>query len=154
MIRATRPLRSRIRVLRGLTVRVLIIHFFLMTELLLKDEVYRVMGCAFEVYNDLGCGFLEPVYQEALEMELNDQGIAFEPQKRLQVFYKGRPLKKDYIADLIVIGQLVVELKAEEHLIPRDEAQLINYLKATRLRVGILVNFGAFPKLEWKRFVN
>ena len=125
-----------------------------MNELLLKDEVYRVMGCAFEVYKDLGCGFLEPVYQEALELKVADQGIVFEAQKRLQIFYKGRPLKKDYIADLIVIGQMVVELKAEEHLMPRDEAQLINYLKATRLRVGLLVNFGAFPKLEWKRFVN
>jgi len=125
-----------------------------MTELLLKDEVYRVIGCAFEVYNDLGCGFLEPVYQEAFELELADQGISFEAQKRLQIFYKGRPLKKDYIADLIVIGQIVVELKAEEHLMPRDEAQLLNYLKATHLRVGLLVNFGAYPKLEWKRLVN
>ena len=125
-----------------------------MTELLLKDEVYRVIGCAFEVYNDLGCGFLEPVYQEALALELVAQAIPFEAQKRIQVFYKGRPLKKDYIADLIVIGQIVVELKAEEHLMPRDEAQLINYLKATRLRVGLLVNFGAYPKLEWKRLVN
>jgi len=125
-----------------------------MTELLLKDEVFRVIGCAFEVYNDLGCGFLEPIYQEALELELTEQGIPFEAQKRLQIFYKGRPLKKDYIADLIVIGQLVVELKAEERLQSRDEAQLINYLKATRLRVGLLVNFGAHPKLEWKRFAN
>ena len=125
-----------------------------MTELLLKDEVYRVIGCAFEVYNDLGCGFLEPIYQEAFELELTDQGISYEAQKRLQIFYKGRPLKKDYIADLIVIGQIVIELKAEERLLPRDEAQLINYLKATRLRVGLLVNFGAHPKLEWKRLVN
>lgn len=125
-----------------------------MTELLLKDEVYRVIGCAFEVYNDLGCGFLEPIYQEALELELAGQGIPFEAQKRLQILYKGRPLQKDYIADLIVIGQMMVELKAEERLRPRDEAQLINYLKATRLRVGLLVNFGAHPKLEWKRLVN
>lgn len=125
-----------------------------MTELLLKDEVFRVIGCAFEVYNDLGCGFLEPIYQEALELELTEQGIPFEAQKRLQIFYKGRPLKKDYVTDLIVIGQMVVELKAEEHFQSRDEAQLINYLKATRLRVGLLVNFGAHPKLEWKRFAN
>lgn len=65
-----------------------------MTELLLKDEVFRVIGCVFEVYNDLGCGFLEPIYQEALELELTEQGIPFEAQKRLQIFYKGRPLKK------------------------------------------------------------
>ncbi len=125
-----------------------------MTQLLLKDEVYRVIGCAFEVYNDLGCGFLEPVYQEAFEMELTAQGIPFECQCRLQIFYKGKPLRKDYIADLIVIGLMVVELKTEERLTSRDEAQLINYLKATRLRVGLLINFGAHPKLEWKRFVN
>src|ERR1035437_3238447 len=125
-----------------------------MTELLLKDEVYRVIGCALEVYNDLACGFLEPVSQEAIALELTEQGIPFKAQQRLQIFYKGCPLKKDYIADLIVLGQMVVELKAEERLMPRDEAQLINYLKATRLRVGLLVNFGAFPKIEWKRFVN
>ena len=125
-----------------------------MTELLLKNEVYRVMGCAFEVYNDLGCGFLEPVYQEALELELTGQAIPFEAQPRIRIHYKGQLLKKDYIGDLIVIGQILVELKAEERLMPRDEAQLINYLKATRLRVGLLVNFGAHPKLEWKRLVN
>ena len=125
-----------------------------MTDLLLKDEVYQIIGCAFEVYNDLGCGFLEPIYQEALEMELTDKGIAYEAQKRLQIFYKGRPLQKEYIADLIIIDQIVVELKAEERLMPRDEAQLINYLKATHLRVGLLINFGAHPKLEWKRLVN
>ncbi|MBM3853215.1 MAG: GxxExxY protein [Verrucomicrobia bacterium] len=125
-----------------------------MSELLLKDEVYRVIGCAFEVYNHLGCGFLEPVYQEALELELTAQAIPFEVQPRIRIHYKGQLLKKDYVADLIVIGQILVELKAEERLIPRDEAQLINYLKATRLRVGLLVNFGSHPKLEWKRLVN
>ena len=125
-----------------------------MSEILLKEEVFRIVGCAFEVYNDLGTGFLEPVYQEAIELELTHQGIPFEAQKRLQIFYKGKPLTKEYIADLIIIGQIVVELKAEERLQPRDEAQLINYLKATHMRVGVLVNFGAFPKLEWKRFVN
>jgi len=125
-----------------------------MSDILLKEEVFRIIGCALEVYNDLGAGFLEPVYQEAIELELTQKGISFEAQKRLQFFYKGKPLTKEYIADLIVIGQIVVELKAEERLQPRDEAQLINYLKATHMRVGALVNFGAFPKLEWKRFVN
>ena len=125
-----------------------------MTDLLLKDEVYQIIGCAFEVYNDLGCGFLEPVYQESLEMELADQGIAFESQKRLQLFYKRRPLHKEYIADLVINGQIVVELKAEERLTPRDESQLINYLKATRFRAGLLINFGSHPKLEWTRLVN
>ncbi len=125
-----------------------------MSEILLKEEVFRIIGCAFEVYNDLGVGFLEPVYQEAVELELTDKSIPFEAQERLQIFYKGRPLSKEYVADLIVIGQIVVELKAEERLQPRDEAQLLNYLKATRMRVGLLVNFGAYPKLQWKRSVN
>ena len=125
-----------------------------MTEILLKEEVFRIIGCAFEVYNDLGTGSLEPVYQEAFELELGREEIPFEAQKRLQIFYKGKPLTKEYIADLIVVGQIVVELKAEEKLQPRDEAQLINYLKATRMRVGLLINFGAHPKLQWKRLVN
>ena len=125
-----------------------------MTEIILKEDVCRIIGCAFEVYNELGAGFLEPVYQEAFERELTYQRIPFEGQKRLQIYYRGEPLAKDYIADLIVIGQIVVELKAEDSLQFRDEAQLINYRKATRLRVGLLVNFGAFPKLQWKRLVN
>ena len=125
-----------------------------MPEILLKDEVYRIMGCAFAVYNELDCGFLEPVYQEALELELTDQAIAFARQQPIPIFYKGRQLTRGYIADLIVIGQIVVELKAEKNLTSRDDAQIIHYLKATKLRVGLLVNFGAHPKLEWKRFVN
>ena len=125
-----------------------------MTEILLKDDVYQIIGCAFEVYNDLGAGFLEPIYQEAFERELTSQNIPFEAQKRLQIFYKGKPLTKEYIADLIVIGQIIIEIKAEDSLQPRDEAQLINYLKATHMRVGVLINFGAFPKLQWKRLVN
>jgi len=125
-----------------------------MTGIPLKEEVFRIIGCAFEVSNDLGTGLLEPVYQEAFELELGREEIPFKAQKRLPVIYKGKPLTKEYIADLIVVGQIVVELKAEEKLQPRDEAQLINYLKATRMRVGLLINCGADPKLQWKRLVN
>lgn len=100
-----------------------------MTEPILKDEVFRIVGCAFEVYNEMGCGFLEPVYQEAMELELADCGIAFERQKPTPIFYKSRQLTRSYIADLIVIGQVVVELKAEKQLMTRDEAQLIHYLQ-------------------------
>lgn len=125
-----------------------------MSDLILKDEVYQIIGCAYEVHNELGSGFLEPVYQESFELELTRAGIAYDAQRRLPIFYKGIPLKKEYIADLIVIGQVIVELKAEEKLTPRHEAQLINYLKATKLRLGLLINFGAYPKLEWKRLVN
>ena len=125
-----------------------------MSDLILKDEVFRIIGCAYEVHNELGSGFLEPVYQEAFELELTRAGIAYEAQKRLPIYYKGTALKKEYVADLIVIGQIIVELKAEEKLTPRHEAQLINYLKATKLRLGLLINFGAYQKLEWKRLVN
>ncbi len=125
-----------------------------MTELLLKDEVYAVMGAAMEVYRELGTGFLEAVYQEALEMKLADRHISFEAQKPLVVFYKKRRLKKEYLADLICFGQLLVELKALDDLSSKDEAQILNYLKATGFRVGLLINFGRPGKIQWKRFVR
>jgi GxxExxY protein len=120
---------------------------------LMQQEGYDLMAAAFEVYNELGSGFLEEPYQEALELELTDRAIPFLAHPRLQIFYKGKPLKKEYEADLLVVGEILVELKAVKTLAPEHEAQLINYLKATRKRVGYLVNFGAFPRLQWKRFV-
>ncbi len=122
-------------------------------ETLLPQEGYDFMAAAFEVYHELGSGFLEDVYQESLEIELTDRHIPFEAKPRLAIYYKDRPLKKRYEADLIVIGRIVVELKAHRCLLPEHEAQLINYLRATRKRVGYLLNFGAFPRMEWKRFV-
>lgn len=124
-----------------------------MTELLLKDEVFAVVGAAIEVHRELGPGFLEAVYQEALEMELRDRGIPFEAQKPLRVSYKGKLLNKEYFADLICYNQIIVELKALDRLSGNEEAQLLNYLKATGMRVGLLVNFGSHGKLEWKRYV-
>ncbi len=105
------------------------------------------MNACFAVHNEMGGGFLEEVYQESLEMELTDRGIPFISQPRLQLYYKGRPLKKHYEADLIVIGEILIELKAVKTLTPEHEAQLINYLKATRKRVGYLVNFAA-PRVQ------
>jgi len=124
------------------------------TELILKDEVYSVVGCAIEVHKELGFGFLEAVYQEAMELELTQRRIPFEAQLPLAISYKGQLLRKEYNADLICYGQIIVELKALERLSGREEAQLLNYLKATGYRVGLLINFGNSPKLEWKRFVN
>ena len=124
-----------------------------MAELILKDEVYQIVGAALEVYWQLGRGFLEPVYQEALEIELKRRCIPFESQKRLTIEYKGRPLLKEYVADLILFGQIIAELKTCERLSGREEAQLLNYLKATGMRVGLLFNFGSAVKLEWKRYV-
>jgi GxxExxY protein len=125
-----------------------------LTELILKEEVYSIVGAAIEVHKGLGFGFLEAVYQEAMEIELSRRGIPFEAQRPLSILYKGQRLKKEYIADLICYGQIIVELKALERLSGREEAQLLNYLKATGYHVGLLINFGNSPKLEWKRFVN
>jgi GxxExxY protein len=122
-------------------------------ELYLKEEVYAVIGAAIEVHKELGCGFLEPVYQEALGLELMDRKIPHKPERNLAIQYKGRILKKSYCADFICFEQMVVEIKALDKLYPRDEAQILNYLKATQLKVGVLINFGAHGKLEWKRFV-
>ena len=125
-----------------------------MTELLLKDEVYAIVGAAIEVHRELGRGFLEPVYQEALEIELQSRGIAFESQKRLLIHYKGHQLRKEYVADLVCYDQVIVELKALDRLSGKEQAQILNYLKATGLRVGVLINFGSSGRLEWKRYVH
>jgi GxxExxY protein len=125
-----------------------------MGELLLKEEVFGIVGAAMEVYNHLGSGFLEPVYQEALGIEFELRGIAFEPQKELVIHYKGRRLEKSYIADFVTFGKIIVEIKAIEHLSSKETGQLLNYLNATGLQVGLLINFGAANQLEWKRMVQ
>jgi GxxExxY protein len=122
-------------------------------ELILKDEVYQIVGAAMEVSNQLGCGFLEAVYQEAMEIELTEGHIPYIPQKPIQISYKGRVLKKEYVADFLCHGRIIVEIKAVKALTTIEEAQLLNYLKATGLPVGLLVNFGT-PQLEWKRYAN
>ena len=123
-------------------------------ELLLKDEVYAIAGAAMEVHTQLGNGFLEAVYHEALELELATRAIPFIPRPVLTIYYKGKKLKKEYEADLICYDQIIVELKALNRLSGTEEAQILNYLKATGLRVGLLINFGTVGKLEWKRFVK
>ncbi|MBC7257996.1 MAG: GxxExxY protein [Chloroflexi bacterium] len=125
-----------------------------MTDLLLKDEVYAIVGAAMEVYNELGSGFLEPVYQEAMEWELARRRIPYEAQKEINILYKGHALRKTYVADLVVYGQIIVEIKAVAQLTAVEEAQLLNYLKATGLEVGLLMNFHAPHKLEWRRMVR
>ncbi len=111
------------------------------------------MAAVFEVHNEMGSGFLEEVYHESLELELTGRNILYVRKPKLTLFYKGQPLQKHYEAYLIVVGEIVCELKAVKTLAPEHEAQLINYLKATRKRVGYLINFGSFPRLEWERFV-
>ena len=117
------------------------------------EEVHRIMGCAFEVYNRLGVGFLEQVYQAALELELKHAEIPFEAQKHISVYYRGEELKAFYKADIVCFDKVIVELKAETKLSDSAESQLINYLKATGYQSGILLNFGHRGKLEWKKVV-
>ena len=123
-----------------------------MTGLIYKEEVYEIIGAAMNVHNELGRGFLEAVYQEAFEMELRDRKIAFEAQKQLNIFYKGKRLEKKYFADVVCYDKIIVELKALDRLTSKEESQILNYLKASGLKVGVLINFGG-PSLEWKRFV-
>jgi len=124
-----------------------------MTEIIYREESYRIMGACFEVYKEKGCGFLEEVYQESLELELSDQGIPFTAQAKLALSYKGRPLRQTYTADLVCFGQIVVELKAVTAISDEHRAQVHNYLRATGHRLGLLVNFAHYPKLESERIV-
>jgi GxxExxY protein len=113
---------------------------------------YKIIGAAMEVHKELGCGFLEPVYQEALEWGFSIQQIPFKSQPVIEISYKGRPLNKKYQPDFICFEEIILEIKAISNLSGLEEAQLINYLKATGLRVGLLINFGA-KSLEYKRLV-
>ena len=124
-----------------------------MSNLIYKDEVYAIVGAAMEVHTILGTGFLEPVYQEAMEIECTSRHTPFVPQRILQVHYKQHVLKKEYIADMICFEKIIVEFKALDNLTGRESSQVINYLKATGYKVGVLINFGSDTKLEWKRFV-
>ncbi len=124
-----------------------------MNELILKDECYQVMGACFEVYKEKGCGFLESVFQECMELELGFRGIPFVAQPELALSYKGVPLRQTYIPDLVCFGTVLVELKAVSKLADEHRAQVINYLHATGLRAGLLVNFGHYPKVEWEKIV-
>jgi GxxExxY protein len=120
----------------------------------LKEETYRILGACFEVYNEMGCGFLEPVYQECLEIELKKQGIPFESQKILQLKYMGNELEKTYQADFVCFGCVILEIKAVSRLTGEHRAQILNYIHATEIDVGLLVNFGHFPKIEHERFLS
>ena len=124
-----------------------------MKELIFKEEVYAIVGAAMDVYWQLGRGFLEPVYQEALGIEFRRRRIPFQAQEEIVIQYKGEALKKKYVADFICYGQIVIELKALEGLCGRDVGQLLNYMKATRFNVGLLINFGSPVRLEWHRYV-
>lgn len=123
-------------------------------EILFADEVFQVMGAAIEVHRAPGCGFLEAVYQEALAIEFQERGIPFEAQVTLGIHYKQHKLMKHYLADFVVFQDIIVELKSMDALTSRETAQLLNYLHATNKPLGLLINFGASGKLEWKRIAH
>jgi len=122
-------------------------------DILYKEESYKIIGASFEVYNEKGFGFHEAVYQECMELELGFQSIPFHPQKELGLDYKGHPLKQTYIPDIICFDTIVVELKAVSALTDEHRGQILNYLRATGMKLGLLINFGNPKKLEWERIV-
>lgn len=117
-----------------------------------KEETYQIIGACMEVHNELGCGFLEPVYQEALQIVLTEKGIPFIREKVLNINFREQVLAKKYIADFVCYNKVIVELKATDNLAEHDIAQVLNYLKATKLKIGLLINFGA-TKLQYKRLI-
>ena len=120
---------------------------------LFEEETYVIRGAIFEVYREMGCGFLEAVYQECLEKEFVLRNIPFVSQKDLTLSYKGQPLKQTYKPDFICYGKIIVELKALSATTGEHKAQVLNYLKATREKLGLLVNYGCYPKASIERFV-
>jgi GxxExxY protein len=122
-----------------------------MSQIVYREESYQIMGACFEVYKEKGCGFLEAVFQECLEMEFGDQAIPFVAQPKLALIYKGRPLRQSYTPDFVCFDKIIVELKAVSALTDEHRAQVHNYLRATGHRLGLLVNFGHFPKVEYER---
>lgn len=122
-------------------------------SLLFEKESYAIRGAIFEVYNEMGPGFPEAVYQECLEKEFALREIPFASQVELPLRYKGRPLTKTYRADLICHDAILLEIKGVKSLLPEHTAQTLNYLKATGLKLGLLVNFGAPGKVEIERVV-
>ena len=123
------------------------------TQLIHADETYAVVGAAMEVYYKLGTGFLEYVYQQALAVELSRRNIPFVEQRRFSIDYKGVILEKEYVADFVCYGKIIIEIKALSQLSTIEWAQVINYLKVSHMRVGLLFNFGSSGRLEWKKFV-
>ncbi len=120
-------------------------------KILLKEDCYQIQGAIFDVYREMGCGFLEAVYQECLEKEFGKRGIPFVAQPELRLTYKGESLRQTYKPDFICYEQIIVELKAVKDIAPEHKAQVINYLKATGLKLGLLVNFGTYPKASITR---
>ena len=125
-----------------------------MTEIIYKKESYAIIGACFEVYNEKGCGFLEPIYQECLAIEFEYQRIPAIAKPSLVLSYRGRMLKQTYERDYVCFEKIIVELKAVSALADEHRAQLLNYLHATGFELGILMNFGHYPGLEYERIAK
>jgi GxxExxY protein len=123
-----------------------------MEEYIFKKESYRIIGACMEVHKELGCGFCEPVYQEALYREFLSQEIPFRAEKKITVSYKGDELMKYFIADFVCFDAVIIEVKAVTNIISEHSAQVLNYLKASGLPLGLLINFGS-SSLQYKRFI-
>jgi GxxExxY protein len=123
------------------------------SNIIYKEESYAIMGACFEVYKEKGCGFLEAVYQECLELELGIRTMPYVASVPLNLTYKGVQLRQRYVPDLICFQKIIVELKAVSELTDEHRAQVHNYLRATGYRLGLLINFGHYPKLEYERIV-
>ena len=123
-------------------------------KLILKKESYAIMGACFDVYKENGNGYLEAVYQECLGIELREKQIPFIEQPKLQLKYKGKKLKQIYTPDFLCFDKIILEIKAAKHLVDEHRAQIINYMKAMDKPLGLLVNFGHHPKLQYERYVN
>jgi GxxExxY protein len=122
-------------------------------NLIYPEESYKIIGAAMEVHRELGSGFLEAVYHEALIIELEKRGIPFMYKTELDLWYKGIPLKKMYVADFVCYDKIIIEIKALSGLSSQHDAQVINYLKATNFKLGLLINFGS-ESLEHKRLIR
>ncbi len=122
-------------------------------KLIFPDEAYAIFGACFEVYNQMGNGFVEPVYQECLEIELGLKTIPFVPQQELVLRYRGRSLKRKYIPDFVCFGKIIVEIKAVSALTDEHRAQVHNYLAATGYQLGLLINFGHGKGVQYERIV-
>ena len=118
------------------------------------EECYAIRGAVYEVYRELGNGFREEVYQQCLEREFAARGIPFESKKELRIFYKGEPIEKTYIPDFCCYDKIIVEIKAVGTLAKEHRSQLMNYLRLTKCRIGLLVNFAAYPKAEVEQWAN
>ncbi|MDR1923398.1 MAG: GxxExxY protein [Planctomycetaceae bacterium] len=125
-----------------------------MGDLIYRDESYAIQGAAFEVYREIGCGFAEPVYQECLQREFKLRQIPYKAQKELRLHYKGELIEKTYRPDFICYDVVIVELKAITDIEHSHKAQVLNYLKMTGFKLGLLINFGHYPKATIDRILN